>query len=328
MNKMLEVRDESGVYDATVTLLHKMQRMGFNSLDCNMAATSLSEIGTNAIKYAGSGKITIELTENKKGLEIIVEDKGPGIDNKKKALEDGFTTRENTSLGVGLGVAKRAMDYFRIVSRPGQGTKIKMRKYMTKNDNIEFGVVSLPDIYREVNGDDYFIKEFEGDKIMMSVIDGLGEGINARRSALIVKKVLEESYSSPLDVIMRKCDRTLKKKNERGAAVSILLLKKRTIHYAVVGDTFANVYPKTSKHLRSHPGIVGTLGMPTVPVIKTPYQNKDMIIILCTDGIRDHFSISEVSSNEHAQDIANYIMQHYRRRYGDATVLVAKITSQ
>lgn len=292
-----------------------------------MVAAAVSEICTNAIRYAGTGKITVNQTSNKRGIEIIISDKGPGIKDINKAMADGFTSMANLSFGVGLGAAKRAMDFFEINSKPGVGTEVIMRKYLKQADiNIEYGIISIPDNLREVNGDDYFIKEFEGDKILISVIDGLGEGINARRSATLVKDILQENFSEPLEDIIKKCDQEIRAKRERGATIGILLLKPENIEYASVGDTFINIFPKTKKSFFSQPGIVGTKAVPNIRVITAPFPKEESVIIMCSDGIHDHINKDDINTDLRAQEIAEKIMQLYRRKYGDATVLVAKIT--
>jgi serine/threonine-protein kinase RsbT len=56
------------------------------------------------------------------GLRLTFEDKGPGIPDIAMALRDGFTT--GSGLGLGLGGAKRLVNEFEVISKPGEGTKI------------------------------------------------------------------------------------------------------------------------------------------------------------------------------------------------------------
>ena len=324
---MINFHNSADAYKVSLDVYQEMMRLGFGKKDCNMVATAVSEISTNALRYAGGGMISVDQTSNKRGIEIIIKDQGPGIKDVEKALTDGFSSMENRSLGVGLGAAKRAMDYFSIKSKPGEGTKVVMRKYFNRaNLNIEYGSVSLPDDLREVNGDDLIVKEFEGDKVLMAVIDGLGGGVNARRSASAVKNVIHENFSEPLDIVIKKCNQELKSNKERGVTLGILLLTPDSIEYAGIGDTFIHVYPKAEKSFYSQPGIVGTLSMPSVRVIKAPFEWYETIIVMCTDGIHNHFRAEELQLENNARDIADEIMKKYRRKYGDATVLVSKVS--
>jgi serine/threonine-protein kinase RsbT len=60
-------------------------------------------------------------------LRLTFEDKGPGISDITLALRDGFTT--GAGLGLGLGGAKRLVNEFDIVSRPGEGTKVTVTRW-------------------------------------------------------------------------------------------------------------------------------------------------------------------------------------------------------
>ena len=58
----------------------------------------------------------------------IAEDKGPGISDIRKVMEDGYTT--SGGLGAGLPGVKRLMDEFDIDSEVGVGTKITTTKWI------------------------------------------------------------------------------------------------------------------------------------------------------------------------------------------------------
>jgi len=64
----------------------------------------------------------------KTGLRIIAEDKGPGISDIRKVMEDGYTT--SGGLGAGLPGVKRLMDDFDIDSEVGVGTRIISTKWL------------------------------------------------------------------------------------------------------------------------------------------------------------------------------------------------------
>lgn len=105
------------------------QSAGFSQNERSMVAIAVSELARNIYKYAGKGVISIGIinTGNRKGIEIIAEDNGPGIENTEKALQDRFST--GNTLGLGLPGVKRIMDEFTIASAPGKGTKITARKW-------------------------------------------------------------------------------------------------------------------------------------------------------------------------------------------------------
>jgi serine/threonine-protein kinase RsbT len=63
----------------------------------------------------------------KKGVEVVAQDQGPGIADIDLVLQDGYST--GGGLGLGLSGAKRLMDEFEISTQVGEGTTITMRKW-------------------------------------------------------------------------------------------------------------------------------------------------------------------------------------------------------
>ncbi len=93
-------------------------------------AIAVSELAQNILRHAGGpGTVSITPVGNggRLGLEIVVEDHGPGIADVARALEDDFPTAGG--LGNGLPAARRLMDEFEIVSEPGKGTRVTARKW-------------------------------------------------------------------------------------------------------------------------------------------------------------------------------------------------------
>jgi serine/threonine-protein kinase RsbT len=61
------------------------------------------------------------------GLQLTFEDRGPGISDIELAMKDGYTT--GGGLGLGLGGAQRLSSEFDIVSRPGEGTRVRIARW-------------------------------------------------------------------------------------------------------------------------------------------------------------------------------------------------------
>lgn len=104
--------------------------VGFGTVDQARITTAISELARNIYLYAGKGKIEIrQITDsNLKGLLVIASDKGPGIVDVRKVMEDGYTT--SGGLGAGLPGVKRLMDDFRIETVIGEGTTISASKLL------------------------------------------------------------------------------------------------------------------------------------------------------------------------------------------------------
>lgn len=123
------IRDESGVAWSIAEVKKVASDLGFEEHIQMMIATAVSELANNIIKYAGRGEIVIKkiARRNRMGIEIVAQDRGPGITNVKEALADHFSS--SGTLGLGLPGVQRMMDEFDIQSHPGQGTTVIIRKW-------------------------------------------------------------------------------------------------------------------------------------------------------------------------------------------------------
>jgi serine/threonine-protein kinase RsbT len=103
--------------------------IGFSLIDQTKLVTAASELARNTVIYGKGGTVLLEslIEENRRGLRLTFEDKGPGIPDIPRALSDGYTT--GNGLGLGLGGAKRLSNEFSISSAPGQGTRVMIARW-------------------------------------------------------------------------------------------------------------------------------------------------------------------------------------------------------
>jgi serine/threonine-protein kinase RsbT len=124
----LPVQSESDVVSVRRRVREVSAQLGFSLVDQTKVVTAASELARNTIIYGGGGTLQIEtLNGPRTGLRLIFADQGPGIPDLDLALRDGFTT--GSGLGLGLGGAKRLVNDFDIVSRPGEGTKVTITRW-------------------------------------------------------------------------------------------------------------------------------------------------------------------------------------------------------
>jgi serine/threonine-protein kinase RsbT len=101
----------------------------FGETSSALLCTAASELGRNILKYADHGTLTVRSIHDghSTGIEVDVEDHGPGIEDIEMAMRDNVST--GGTLGLGLPGVKRMMDTFRIESTVGRGTRVVVRKW-------------------------------------------------------------------------------------------------------------------------------------------------------------------------------------------------------
>lgn len=118
--------------DTTLVVLAARQlaeTIGMREASVAALATAVSELTTNVVKYAGSGLVTMrEVRERRRpGVEVVVEDRGPGIPDLDFAMRDHAST--GGTLGLGLPGTRRLVDAFEITSKPG-ATRVRIVKWV------------------------------------------------------------------------------------------------------------------------------------------------------------------------------------------------------
>jgi serine/threonine-protein kinase RsbT len=105
------------------------ERLGMSGNDQVVIVIAISEVARNIVNYADRGEIVLSAfgKNGRRGISIVARDEGPGILDVERALQDGYST--GSGLGLGLAGAKRLMDEFRVLSQPGRGTTIMMKKW-------------------------------------------------------------------------------------------------------------------------------------------------------------------------------------------------------
>lgn len=102
--------------------------------------TAVSEAVTNAIIHGYPdkiGQVTLGCEITDKTLEIEIKDKGVGIEDIEKAKEPLFTTKpELERSGMGFVFMEVFMDTMDVISAPGKGTIIRMKKTIGKFESV------------------------------------------------------------------------------------------------------------------------------------------------------------------------------------------------
>ncbi|OGR83018.1 MAG: hypothetical protein A2901_01795 [Elusimicrobia bacterium RIFCSPLOWO2_01_FULL_54_10] len=126
---ILKISQEEDIDKSVQAVMVLAENLGFNRTKQCMIGTALSELATNIIRFASKGKIKFKSVHDndRRGIEIVAEDKGPGIKNLRLAMRDDYSTMKG-SLGVGLPGVRRLMDDFKIESK--RGTRVTVKKWV------------------------------------------------------------------------------------------------------------------------------------------------------------------------------------------------------
>lgn len=94
--------------------------------------TAVSEGVTNAVIHGyetKAGMVTLEFCRKENELTIMISDEGKGIENVEAAMQPMYTSKpEMERSGMGFTFMEAFMDELEVKSKPGEGTRVTMRK--------------------------------------------------------------------------------------------------------------------------------------------------------------------------------------------------------
>jgi len=115
---------------ASTTMKKNLKRLGIQPDIIRRASISAYEAEMNVIIFTDGGTMKFSISNEK--IIILVEDKGPGIENIELAMQEGYSTADQhvRELGFGAGMGlpniKKCADTLNIQSTPGVGTTVKI----------------------------------------------------------------------------------------------------------------------------------------------------------------------------------------------------------
>jgi anti-sigma regulatory factor (Ser/Thr protein kinase) len=327
---MIEVRESSQTGEARRKAAEFAHELRFDESRAGAVALAATEMATNLVKHAGSGVILLHrVRENgNSGLRLIAVDKGPGIANVTRALEDGHSTAG--SMGTGLGAVRRLSDIFEVYSAPGVGTLVRS-EFWQQNDHhspphgaVHVAAVSEPLQGETECGDGWGLRRF-ADSLVVMVVDGLGHGVLAAEAAREAERILVQAQSDSPPTILQDIHDALRK--TRGAAVAVARVQeaKGVLSFAGVGNISASMLsPGTSRSMASHNGTVGHQ-MPRIQEFTYPW-NADSVVVMHSDGLTSRWDLERYPGiwGKHPSLVSAMLHRDFTRSRDDVTVLVAK----
>jgi serine/threonine-protein kinase RsbT len=124
---VIPIASDADVVTARQRARSMAAELELTSTDQTLLATAISEVARNITTYAGRGEVLLSVLRSgagRRGIQVIAQDEGPGIENVEQALQDGYTS--GGGLGLGLPGARRLVHEFEIETAPGVGTKVTL----------------------------------------------------------------------------------------------------------------------------------------------------------------------------------------------------------
>ncbi|HEX2328897.1 MAG TPA: ATP-binding SpoIIE family protein phosphatase [Candidatus Angelobacter sp.] len=302
--------------------------LGMNEVRAGEASIIITEAARNAVVYGKGGHLLLSAANGagQTQLDIVAIDRGPGIPNIARALEDGFST--GSTPGTGLGAIRRMASHFDVFSN-AKGTALFARVAQPGSQPqiqpaLDFAGFLVPLAGEKYCGDG--ITWFGArDCMMFMVVDGLGHGIAAMEAADEAARVFEaHKTSSPGEILARIHD-ALKKTRGAAAAVAEIRPLSGLLTFAGIGNISASILSHSlGRNLVSHNGTLGHV-IGRIQEFKVDWP-RDGVLVMHSDGVQSRWDLSKYPGllSRQAAVIAGVLLRDFRRERDDASVLVVK----
>ena len=127
---LVDGEDFSSAGQASVQVKKNLRRLGIPPEIIRKISIAMYEGEINMVIHADGGEAEVLVYEDR--IVMILTDRGPGIADVEKAMQEGYSTAPDNvrSLGFGAGMGlpnmKRYTDDMKIESELGKGTRILM----------------------------------------------------------------------------------------------------------------------------------------------------------------------------------------------------------
>lgn len=115
--------------EASSKLKKILRKLGVEASLIRKTSIVTYELEMNVIIHSEGGKITVTITTSE--INILVEDKGPGIEDLDKAFQAGYSTASEEiremgfGAGMGLNNVRKYADKLNVETGSGEGTRIE-----------------------------------------------------------------------------------------------------------------------------------------------------------------------------------------------------------
>lgn len=325
----ITVEDQTQIAEARRAALSLAEQLGFSEVRRTEVGIVATELARNALIHGQRGELLVlpNRSEDRGRVDVVAIDKGPGILDLHKCLQDGYST--SGTPGTGLGAVVRMANEMQVFSAAKKMTAVYARIHENREGTLpesHLGAVCVPFKGEKVCGDAWGYRRGKGTETFI-VVDGLGHGVGAAEAAHEALSIFfDHAERTPAELLQDMHD-ALKK--TRGAAIAIA---ETDVHLgklvlAGVGNIAASILSlkKRARAMVSHNGTVGH-AIFKIQEFAFPWESGDLLV-MHSDGISSHWDVDHFPGlfNKHPAVVAGVIYAQASRGRDDATVLVARL---
>jgi anti-sigma regulatory factor (Ser/Thr protein kinase) len=315
------------------------------------AAIVATELATNLARYATGGEMILSCVTpdrprpdqaadqnpvNAGWVEMISVDRGPGIADVGRCLEDGYST--GGGMGNGLGAVRRLSTEWDVYSTQATessstGGTVIFSRVAAKGTPISsalyaWGAISRPAPREHVCGDGWRIALRNADLTLM-LVDGLGHGVEAAEAANEAVDVFDCDPFAPLPTIFQNAGARLQRTRGGAMAAARVEGRNRKLKFVGVGNIGAHLRAReesAGRGLVSHNGIVGAA---VRKIQEFEYDCPvDGLLVLHSDGLQSRWQLERYAGlmARHPAVIAGILYRDFTRGPDDVTVAVVRLS--
>lgn len=126
LNYIVPNDDFTRAGEASGNVKSKLKKLGYDKDAIRRVAIAMYEAEINMVIHADGGVVDVDIYPDR--VEIVLADKGPGIPDVEKAMQEGYSTApdnvRNLGFGAGMGLPniKKYTDKMHIDTELGVGT--------------------------------------------------------------------------------------------------------------------------------------------------------------------------------------------------------------
>lgn len=328
MQLSVAVGEMNQVGEARRAVVRLAQTAALSEARRSDAAIVASELATNLARHATGGQLLIQTIHSAGAeyLEMIAMDRGPGIVDLQRCLQDGYST--GGTPGTGLGAIRRLSDEFDAFSTIGKGTVVVSRLRVSggsSSGRFLVGASCLPAPHETVCGDTWRVIAEEA-RVAVMVADGLGHGPGAAEASTLAADVFTRRPFVDDAEFYRDAHGQLGR--SRGAAVArAVVTSLNGVQYAGVGNIAGFLIGlEGSRGLASQNGTVGAEMRRSI-LTQTYAWPPRGVLLMHSDGINTRWSLSDYPGLllRHPATIATVLVRDFTRGRDDATAVVVRM---